>query len=398
MIFNPQHSETERTRILQQEIDRLSAQGGGCLQVPPGTWSCGSLRLRSGVELQLEAGAKLLASEDPELYAPVGDHDPSITANAKLRAFLWASGEQNIGIRGPGCIDGGGTEDSRPDWSSAQDVFRPALFYIQDCSGLRITDCDLRNSKWWCLHLRRCEDVLIRGVVMDHSWPNSDGIDPDGCRNVIISDCRLRCGDDCIVFKSTQGDDVEHATVTNCVLETNHACFKLGTESFGNFRNITVSNCVMRGHVAFGLYMKDGGLMENIRGMNLVVETSSPWPILLDAMARYYDEGKVAGIIRNVALSNISLSGAGRIWVEGPEEAPLENIRLQDIDWHVNGAIPQPAETKPTGSARTRSNPDRPPYEEDPAQVLAIRCPGLKLSGLSLSGEGASRPLLKQFD
>lgn len=397
MIFSQTQSDRERTLLLQQHINELSRQGGGTVQIPAGTWSCGSIRLRSGVELHLQSGAVLQASGDSSLYDPVGDHDPSITANAKLRAFFWASGEEDISIRGPGRIDGGGTREQCPDWASAQDLFRPALFYLQDCTRLRFTECELVNSKWWCLHLRRCTDVCIRGVLMDHSWPNSDGIDPDGCRNVLISDCRLRCGDDCIVFKSTQGDHVENATVTNCILETNHACFKLGTESFGAFRNITVSNCVMRGHVAFGLYMKDGGIMENIRGTNLVVDTTSPWPVLIDAMARYYDEGKPAGVIRNVALSNCSFSGPGRVWLEGPEESPLENIRLQEIDWHVSGPVPSPPETKPTGSARTRINPARPSYESHPEHILAIHCGEIEVNGVRLSGPDGQRPLLNSF-
>ncbi len=397
MQFDPAHTDAERTRCIQKQIDTLSGQGGGTLLVPPGTWTCGSLRLRSGLEIHLEAGAVLQASTDESLYPPVGDHDPAITANAHLRSFFWACGEEHLSIRGPGRIDGGGTPESCPDWQTAQDMFRPALFYLQDCTGLRFTGCELVNSKWWCLHLRRCEEIQIRGVMMKHTWPNSDGIDPDGCRNLIISDCHLRCGDDCIVFKSTQGDDLENAVVTNCILETRHACFKLGTESFGVFRNITVSNCVMKGHVAFGLYMKDGGLMENIRGMNLVVDTTSEWPILLDAMARYYDEGKPAGQIRNVCLSDCSFTGEGRIWLEGTEDQPLEAIRLQNLDWHVNGPVPSPATTKPTGSARTRSDPSRPAYEQEDAHILAINCPGVQIEGVRLSGTGKDRLLFKSF-
>jgi polygalacturonase len=35
---------------------------------------------------------------------------------------------------------------------------------------------------------------------------NTDGIDPDGCRDVVVSACRMVCGDDCIVIKSAEGD------------------------------------------------------------------------------------------------------------------------------------------------------------------------------------------------
>lgn len=395
--MNPSHTPAERTRHLQQEIDTLGHAGGGQLTIPPGLWECGSLRLRSGVEIHLAPGATLKAADDPTLFDPVGEHDPAITANAKLRAFLWARDEVDIAIRGPGRLDGGGTPETRPDWTLAQDLFRPALCYLQDCRRIRVEDADLVHSKWWCLHLRRCDHVQVRGVRMDHSWPNSDGIDPDGCRNVLISDCTLKCGDDCIVFKSTQGDPNENAVISNCILETHHACFKLGTESFGAFRNITLSNCVMRGHVAFGLYMKDGGLMENIRAMNLVIDTTSEWPLLIDAMARYHDADRPAGTIRNVALADCTFTGPGRVWLEGPADTPLQNIRLRNIDWNVTGPVPSPPKTKPTGSARTRIQPDRPDYAADPAHILAIRAPDLRVEGLHLSGPDAERPILKTF-
>ena len=142
--------------------------------------------------------------------------------------------------------------------------------------------------------------------------------------------------------------------------------------------------------------MKDGGVMENIRGMNLVVDTTSEWSVLLDAMARHYDEGKPAGQIRNVCLSDCSFTGPGRIWLEGTDDQPLENIRIQNIDWNINGPIPSPAVTKPTGSARTRSDPSRPAYEQEQAHILAIKCPGVNIQGVRLSGSHANRVLLRE--
>ncbi|HHT36025.1 MAG TPA: glycoside hydrolase family 28 protein, partial [Firmicutes bacterium] len=93
---------------------------------------------------------------------------------------------------------------------------------------------------------------------------NTDGIDPDGCRNVTISDCKITTGDDSIVIKSTEGDLSENITVTNCILSSRHAALKLGTEAIGDVKNITFSNCVIRSNVGLALYMKDGSNYENI--------------------------------------------------------------------------------------------------------------------------------------
>ena len=355
------------------------------------------MQLKSGVELHLSQGATLRASDDPSLYTPIAEHNPDITANAKICAFLWANEAEDIRISGSGTLDGGGDTEACPSWEVAQDLFRPALCLFNASSNIEFENVTLIGSKWWTLHLRNCDHVRIRAIRMHNTWPNSDGIDPDGCRNVMISDSFLKCGDDCIVFKSTQGHDNDNATITNCILETNHTCFKLGTESFGAFRNIVISNCVMRGHVAFGLFMKDGGVMENIRGNNLVIDTPSDWPILIDAMARDYTSGNPAGSIRNISLTQCSISGPGRVWIEGPADDPASNIRLQDIDWKVTGPVPSPPVSKPTGSARTQTDPDRTDYAQDPAHILAIHTQGLTLNGVQLSGPDAERKLISTF-
>lgn len=70
----------------------------------------------------------------------------------------------------------------------------------------------------------------------------SDGIDPDCCRNVRISRCRVESRDDAIVLKTSFAlgtrRTTEDVTVTDCHLTTIHNALKLGTESSGHFRNI----------------------------------------------------------------------------------------------------------------------------------------------------------------
>lgn len=95
--------------------------------------------------------------------------------------------------------------EEAPDWLSAQSIFRPAMDYFEGFSGVGIERVSFVWAIWWSLHLRRCKQLRLHGLRMRHNWPNSDGIDPDGCRDVIISDCDLTCGDDCIVAVSCAG-------------------------------------------------------------------------------------------------------------------------------------------------------------------------------------------------
>ena len=47
---------------INQAIDSCVAQGGGRVVVPSGRYLCGSIRLKSHVELHLEAGATIVAA------------------------------------------------------------------------------------------------------------------------------------------------------------------------------------------------------------------------------------------------------------------------------------------------------------------------------------------------
>jgi polygalacturonase len=47
---------------INKAIEAVSAQGGGQVVLPAGTYLCGSIRLKSNVDLHLMAGAKILAA------------------------------------------------------------------------------------------------------------------------------------------------------------------------------------------------------------------------------------------------------------------------------------------------------------------------------------------------
>jgi hypothetical protein len=389
-------SPSEVTRHFQSLLNRVAEAGGGRVEIPPGLHVCGSLELKSGVELHLCHGARLRAADDPSLFPARIRYEASRTANDNCGALLFARDAHDVAVTGSGTLDGGGDWESCPDWLTAQGIFRPAVGFFHGCTGLRIEDVRIIGAKWWTLHLLCCDDTLIRGVRMRSNWPNSDGIDPDGCRRMIISDCHLICGDDCIVLKSTAGDTCEDICVSNCILETPKASLKLGTESLGAFRNVTMSNCILKGDVALGLYMKDGGTIENIQAVNLLVDADSSYPFLIDAMPRDYRSGSLAGTIRNVAIRGCQVKGPGRIWLEGTEDAPLENICLADIEWDVTAPLPEHPSPKPLGSARVIVDPERPAYEMRRSHIVDVHVKDLHLEGIRLRGADANRSLVSE--
>src|ERR1700693_4620535 len=97
-----------------------------------------------------------------------------------------------------------------------------------------------------------CEHVLVdRLKIRNHlDVPNCDGIDPDHCRDVEISNCDIVCGDDAIVIKSTREAAGQGAcsniVVKNCVLETKDSGLKIGTETVDAIHDVRFEDCEIK--------------------------------------------------------------------------------------------------------------------------------------------------------
>ena len=230
------------TNTVQKTIDACSENGGGTVYFPPGTYLCGSLHLRSGVTLWMNAGAVIMGSPDNEDYDPCeklgfendSDHETSYFHHA----LIWGEDLERIAIIGQGIIDSNRSKRGGP---------KPIA--LKRCKYVDIKDIIIRNSPNYCISMLGTDYVNIDGVTILNGY--CDGIDPDSCKNVRIANCHIESVDDAIVPKASfslgERRATENIVVTNCVLFTVCNGFKLGTESGGDFKRIAVSNCVMGG-------------------------------------------------------------------------------------------------------------------------------------------------------
>lgn len=343
-------SESSATGYLQNAIDRCAVEGGGTVRIGSGGYACGTIWLRSNVRLHLEHGATILGIVEPDLYPVI--EKQATPDKPPLRSLIIAEGCSRTAITGTGIVDGGGVDVG--EWQKPHTMkLRAALCFLRDCTDFRIEGVTFRNSLFWTVHLVRCTDVHIRGLSIRcrNKIPNADGIDPDGCRNVVISDCSIQTDDDCIVVKSTEGDVAENITVTNCVLSSGASGLKIGTETQGGIRRITVSNCVIHdSNMGITLFSKDGGTLEKMTfsGVHMVVR--GPFPLLLDTMPRS-PEAPLPGIIQDITLRDITVSGSGRCIMEGFEGVPLRNVAVENLLWEVTGPFDRKRIHKPAGSS-----------------------------------------------
>ena len=240
--------------------------------------------MRSNITMHLEAGATLLGSQNVEDF-PIWSSDWEGPGVKKSRAaMICGEGLENVAITGRGTIDGRGQMWWQSQRREPGKLRRPLLCRLIDCRNVLIEGVTFRNSPMWTVSPLACDNVVIRGITVlnPHDSPNTDGINPDSCRNVRISDCHVDVGDDCITIKSGKEDDgrrerraCENIAITNCTLLHGHGGVVIGSEISGSVRNIAISNCVFVG-TDRGIRTKArrgrGGVVEDVRANNLVMD------------------------------------------------------------------------------------------------------------------------------
>lgn len=367
-------------------IDACSSAGGGIVYMPPGVYLSGTVILKSNVTLYLEAGATLLGSPNLSDYMSVSGPPPNGDANQ--RHLVCARDAENVGLAGPGTIDGQGSSYWTPNGRTPaplEDGWRDVIaFYwkhgprpspmleFYNCKNVRITDVQIKNSPGWTLRPIHCDNVFIRGITIKNPvyGPNTDGIDPTCCQNVFISDCLIDTGDDAICLKSENpyGEELrvsKNITIVNCVLSGCCNGFKIGTATRGGFENIVFSNSVifndnvpLNSRIISGLAieMVDGGWIDGVLISNIRMQRVRT-PIFVRLGNRNPHVDGTPGGVRAVMIDNVhatdaivtsSITGLRGFNVE---DVTLSNIRIDTgengkAEW-VNRKIPEEAKSYP---------------------------------------------------
>lgn len=426
--------KTLDTAAINRAIDACHAAGGGVVYAGPGTYLVGTVVLKSNVTLYLEAQATLLGSKNIEDYTK--HSGPPEKGDANQKHLLFARDAQNVGLAGPGRIDGQGPAFWMPSGRNVpppEDSWRDVATYdwkpldraspmveFAGCKNVRIEDVRLENASGWTLRPINCDNVIIRGITIRNPviGPNTDGIDPTGCRNVFISDCLIDTGDDAICLKSENpyGDSVrvtKNVTITNCVLTCCCNGLKFGTATRGGFENVTFTNSVIfnervdpKARVISGIAveMVDGGWLEGIVVSNIRMQNVRT-PLFVRRGNRRPRPDGAPGTLRGVMIENIHATGAiltsSITGLPGfdAEDITLSNIRIESeergkTEW-VDREIPEQA----------KSYPEARMFGRLPAYGLYARhVRGLRLRGLELgAADGESRPAIvcddvKQLD
>jgi polygalacturonase len=348
--------QSNNAPAIQAAIEACQAAGGGTVFIPAGVYVTGPLFLHSEITLYLDAGARLQASENLQDYPVVAGRWEGIDQQT-YAPLIGGSQLHHVTISGRGTIDGQGEMWWSLHKAKQLAYPRPRLIGLMDCSNVLIEGITAVNSPAWTINPVRCDNVTIDKVTIINppNSPNTDGINPDSCRNVHISNCAISAGDDCITIKSgkeTAGRDnllpCENITVTNCTMAHGHGGVVIGSEMSGSVRQVVISNCVFLG-TDRGLRLKSrrgrGGIVEDIRVSNIVMD-GVMCPLTMNL---YYAPGawgnkenadkqpkavyESTPIFRHIHLANITArrAGSAAAFLFGLAEMPLEDITLSHV-------------------------------------------------------------------
>ncbi|HET6443867.1 MAG TPA: glycosyl hydrolase family 28 protein, partial [candidate division Zixibacteria bacterium] len=291
------------TEAIQKTIDACHAAGGGIVWVPAGDYVIGTITLRSNITFSLDYGASLLGSQNFADYAT----NLSKPREGWAHCLIYAENATNITIEGLGVIDGRGTREAFP-WGKGPS---PRLMRMENCDQLTFSGIIFKRSAFWGLHLIDCRNIHFDAVRIYSRNNNrgNDGMDLDGCENVLVENCDINSGDDAICLKSSL-NPCKNIVVRNCKVSSNTAALKFGSSTHGGFIDVSVTNCYFYDcpSGAMKLALVDGGRLENIEISRIVMENvGCPIFIRLGNRGSTFGKGGKApvGSVKNIRISDV---------------------------------------------------------------------------------------------
>ena len=336
------------THALQNALDACGRAGGGIVRLTAGTYLSKPLFLRNATTLQLDTGALLKGTDEPDDY-----RDPSSRVFLPTRpSSVWSMpatspmspSSARASLTAP--ARAGGPRSGKPN-TTTQPRAPPQNDRLSRCQGVLVQNVTLQNSPSFHLVPTECDDVLIDRVTIKApaDSPNTDAIDPSVSRHVRISHCLIDVGDDNVALKSGHAragrPGCEDIVVSDCTMLHGHGV-SIGSETAGGVNGFTVERCTFQDTVS-GIRIKTtrekGGLVENLIYRNLTM-TNVQRPIDISCYYPKTPEQERRPPItnrtpfyRNIIISNFTAASprsAGLII--GLPEALVSNVFMENVN------------------------------------------------------------------
>ena len=351
----------------------LCCPAEGRVLIPEGRYRTGPLFLKSHMTLEIQKNAVLLLKTDRSLFPIL----PGVTRTTDEKGeYLLGAWEGNpldcfaaaingievedVRLIGEGVIDGCAQEG---DWwvrpKEMRLAYRGRLLFLERCRHITVAGLTFRNSPSWNLHpyFSRDLDFFNVRIQAPANSPNTDGFDPESCRDIRLYGTVFSVGDDCIAIKSGKiylgmkyHAPCENIEIAWCAMLEGHGGVTVGSEMSGGVMNVRVHHCFMRGNDR-GLRVKtrrgrgkyavvDGIRFENVRMQNVKA------PLVINSMYYCDPDGKTEYVqsrekqpvddttptVGSIVFESITAEGCTACvgYVLGLPERPVKSLTVKD--------------------------------------------------------------------
>lgn len=356
-----------------------SAPKNSTIFIPKGIYLVEQILLKSDVDIYLEKGAIIKQNTNRNSLAVLKGYQKSYDhSNAKVNAswegnpldcycsVIYGINIENVHIYGEGTIDGNGDVG---DWWINHKVkniaYRPKNIFLVRCENITISGICSLNSASWNIHPFYCKNVNINNLYIKsiETSPNTDGINPESCKDVSIVGCHFSVGDDCIAIKAGKYfmskycyQPTKTVIIRNCYMEKGHGGVVIGSEMSCGVEDVLVTNCYFEG-TDRGLRIKtrrgrgSKAIVNNLKFYNIKMERVLHCFVVNmfyncdpDGKSDYVRNKNVSvkdnetPSVRGIEISNISANniiGSG-VFIYGLPESKVENILLKSNTFHFS--------------------------------------------------------------
>ncbi len=388
---------SDDTKAVQDAID---ACRNGTVVLSPGIYRTRMIVLHSDMELHLEEGAVIKATDLQEHFPLMKVESDNINwgKGRSARAFIFALQSHDIRITGPGTIDGNGYA---PAWDGLREGGRPIPIYLAQCERVLLDNFLLKDGAMWNIVPYETDDFTMRRVRIDANIvENRDGIDIVDCHRVLVEDCVFYTDDDCICPKSGHRRGVRDVTVRRCRIEKCGRAngIKFGTMSRGGFQDMLFEDITLSDVRLSGIAVEsvDGADIKNLIFRNITMDRVGN-PIFIIRGLRNTEK---AGFVKGLRFENIKATLTTRPWggvIAGTGKNLVKNVVFKDLDITFMGGLKEVPSTPPEYDGRY---PECNMWGNSPAAGFYFRhVRGIRLTGCKIRTESPdARPLFVTED
>lgn len=282
--------QQDDTTYIQAAI--LSCPKDSRVLVPAGEYKIRSLFLKDDVRIELAEGAVLSAYTERSLFPIFQSVIQSYDEKDEYNLGTWEGNPlpmfagiitgvnvKNAQLYGQGMIEGNAGKEEGNWWYQPKIMniaFRPRMIFLNHCENIVVQGIQVQNSPSWNIHPYFSDHLrfLDLRILNPKNSPNTDGLDPESCKDVELAGIYFSLGDDCVAVKSGKiymgakyKKPSEDIFIHQCCMRDGHGSITIGSEMAGGVKRLTVKDCLFL-HTDRGLRIKT----RRGRGKDAIIE------------------------------------------------------------------------------------------------------------------------------